>query len=262
MAVEEEALAEKVSFVGRLTDILMYPEQAGASLAAQRYAAAFSRDWILAAHRTLVRRDGEQVPGQVELKVGDWQGASRDGHNGQELAASLRSSFAARKAAESAAIKLPAYSWLAPAAGLAFTGLALTGAVSWIFALVLLTIGGLLFVLGKRNQGKRREELAAKLDREMGEALQMLEAVLGELASYRRNWTLAHAAALDVDEVLRSISLADTLYQGASEEPAALLRDSSGPGPSREAGGVLAERLALWDLVPPPCVVQGAAPVP
>ena len=62
MAVEEDALAEKVSFVARLTDILMYPEQAGASLAAQRYAAAFCRDWILAAHQALVRRDGERAP--------------------------------------------------------------------------------------------------------------------------------------------------------------------------------------------------------
>jgi hypothetical protein len=261
MAVEEEALAEKVSFVGRLTDILMYPEQAGASLAAQRYAAAFSRDWILAAHQALVRRDGEQVPGQIDLEVGDWRGASRDGHNGQELAASLRSSFAARKAAEWAGVKLPAYAWLAPAAGLIFTALALTGAVSWVFALVLLATGGLLFVLGKRNQGKRRAELAAKLDRESEEALQVLEAVLAELASYRRTWTLAHAAALDVDEVLRSISLADTLYQGAPEEPVALLERSAGAGTSREAGGVLAERLAVWDLVPPPYAVQGSAPV-
>ena len=59
----EEALIEKVSFVGRLTDILMFPEQAGASLAAQRFVAAFCRDWILAAHRALVRKDGEQIPG-------------------------------------------------------------------------------------------------------------------------------------------------------------------------------------------------------
>ena len=65
-AAVEEALIEKVSFVGRLTEILMVPEQAGASLAAQRYAAAFCRDWILAAHRTLVREDGRQNPREVE----------------------------------------------------------------------------------------------------------------------------------------------------------------------------------------------------
>lgn len=258
MAVEEKALEEKVSFVGRLTDILMYPEQAGASLAAQRYAAAFSRDWILAAHKSLVQRDGEQVPGEVELAIGDWRGASRDGHNGQELAESARSTYEARKAREIAEIKLPIYAWLGPLAGVLFAVLWLAGAVSFSFALAFLAIGSLLFVLGKRNQAKQREALAAKLDRELQEVLQALETCLGELASYRRNWTIAHTEAIDVEELLRSISLADTLYQGPQDESASLL-DSAGGASSRQNGSVLAEKLADWDLVPPPSVVNGSS---
>lgn len=261
MAVEEEALTEKISFVARLTDILMYPEQAGASLAAQRYAAAFCRDWVLAAHQALVRTDDEQNPKEVQLRIGDWQGASRDGHNGGELGESLRSLHEARKARELATVKLPAYAWLAPVVGVAFTGLWLAGGVSFGFAMLFLAVGGLIFFLGKRTQTKQREELAAKLDRESAEALQTLESVLAELASYRRNWTLAHAAALDVDEILRSISLADTLYQGAQDEPAALLRESAGGSTGAPGGAILAEKLAVWDLVPPPSPVQGSASV-
>ena len=49
-------------------------------------------------------------------------------------------------------------------------------------------------------------------------------------------------------------------YQGAPEEPAALPEDSAGAGTNRQGDGVLAVRLAAWDLVPPPCVVQGAVP--
>ncbi|HSK81452.1 MAG TPA: hypothetical protein VLQ45_33670, partial [Thermoanaerobaculia bacterium] len=259
MTVEEEALAEKVSFVGRLTDILMYPEQAGASLAAQRYAAAFSRDWILAAHQTLVRRDGEHVPAEVALAIGDWQGASRDGYNGQELAESACATYAARKERELAAIKLPAYAWIAPLAGGVFAILWLMGAASLSFALVFLAIGGLLFVLGKRTQTKQREALAAKLDSELGEVLRTLESCLGELASYRRNWTIAHTEAIDVEELLRSISLADTLYQEAQDDPVTLLKDPAGGGSSRQSGSPLAEKLASWDLVPPPSVVHGSS---
>jgi len=259
-AVEENALVEKVSFVARLTDILMYPEQAGASLPAQRFAAAFSRDWILTAHQALVRRDDEQVPREVELRIGDWQGTSRDGHNGDELAGSVRSTYEARKARELAGIKLPVYAWLAPVVGLAFTGLGLAGAGPVGFGLAILAIGGLLFLLGKRTQTKQREELAAKLDRELGENLQTLELALAELASYRRNWTIAHTAALDVEEILRSISLADTLYQGPPDDSAALLNGSVTGGMSRQGGSVLAEKLAAWDLLPPPSAVHGSAP--
>ncbi|HEV8578194.1 MAG TPA: hypothetical protein VGX68_03845 [Thermoanaerobaculia bacterium] len=257
MAVEEEALAERVSFVARLTDILMYPDQAGASLAAQRYAAAFSRDWILAAHQFLVKRDAEQVPGEIVLKMGDWQGTSRDGQNGQELAESARSLYEARKTRELAEIKLPTYAWMAPVAGLAFVGLWLAGGVSFAFALIILAIGGLLFVNGKQNQKKQREALVAKLDSELGEVLRTLETFLGELASYRRNWVIAHNMAIDVEELLRSISLADTLYQGPQDEPAALLRESNGGDSSRQGGESLAEGLADWDLVPPPSMVHG-----
>jgi len=262
MAVEEEALAEKVSFVARLTDILMYPDQAGTSLAAQRYAVAFSRDWIVAAHQLLVRRDGEQIPREVALKVAAWQGTSRDGDNGKELAESARSLYEARKAKELAEIKLPAYAWMGPLAGLAFIGLWLAGAVSFGFALVFLALGGLLLVLGRRAKAKQREALVAKLDSELGEVLQTLEACLGELASYRRNWTIAHTAAIDVEELLQSVSLADTFYQGPQEKPAALLTESTGTSSSRQDGNVLAEKLAVWDLVPPPSAVHGTAEAP
>jgi hypothetical protein len=256
--VEEDALAEKVSFVARLTDILMYPEQAGASFAAQRYAAAFCRDWILTAHQALVRRDDEQVPKEIELRIGDWQGKSRDGHNGQELAGSVQSFHEARKARELAEIKLPAYAWLAPVAGLVFAGMGSVSGGSLLFALIPLVVGGLLFLHGKRNQTIRRQELGAKRDTEVRDALQALESVLAELTSYRRNWTIAHSTAHDVDQILRSISLADTLYRETQDEPAALL---SGPaGASRSEGAVLAERFAAWNLVPPPSLVSSSTP--
>lgn len=259
MAVEEDALMEKVSFVARLTDILMYPEQAGASLAAQRYAAAFSRDWILAAHQALVQRDGERVVQEVALRIGDWQGSSRDGHNGQELAESVGSFYQERKARELAEIKLPVYAWLTPVVGLAFAGLGLAGGISLGFAFAFLGIGGLLFLFGKRTQTKRREDLGAKLAGELREALQTLEVVLAELASYRRNWTIANTAALDVDKILRSISLAETLYQGSQEPSVTLPGDSSTGNTSRKDEVALAGKLAVWDLIPPPSVVQGSA---
>ncbi len=259
MAVEEEALQEKVSFVSRLTDILMFPEQAGASFAAQRYAAAFSRDWILAAHQALSQKDVERVPQEIPLQIGDWQGTSRDGHNGQEMAQSVQSLYEARKARESAEIRLPAYAWLAPVVGLVFGGLGLAGG-SLLFALVFLAIGGLLLFLGRRSQTKRREELAAKLDGELSGTLQTLELVLADLASYRRNWIIAHTAARDVDQVLRSIFLADTLYQGPQDEPAAFLGESTSGSESGQGGAGLAEKFAAWDLVPPPSSVHASTP--
>lgn len=260
MAVEENAQAERVSFVGRLTDILMYPEQAGSSIAAQRYAAAFSRDWILAAHRALLRRDGEQIPGEVELAIGDWRGTSRDGLNGQELAESARSLYNSRKDVELAAIKIPTYAWVAPLAGSMLVGLWLTGIASAGFAMAFLVIGGLLFVLGKQTQTKQREALAAKLDADLSTVLQVLELCLGELTSYRRNSTIAHTAANDVEELLRSISLADTLYQTPQDTPAGVLERPSGVGSDRQGDAALAEKLATWDLVPPPSLILNSDP--
>jgi hypothetical protein len=269
MAVEEQAMAEKVSFVARLTNALMHPDQSGATRAAQRFAAAFSRDWILAAHLFLVQRDQNSVSPEVEISVGDWRGASRDGGNGQELSENLQQHHEQRKQRELAAIKLSVYAWLAPSIGLVFIVSWFMGGVSAGFAIATLVIGGLIFLLGKRNQNKAREALAAKLARELGEALGVLDACLKELAGYRRSWASAHAEAGEVEGLLKSITIADSIHPGAEEEPTGLLPDGNGGGStaSRETtggfrGSQLAEKLAAWNLVPPPSIVHetGAAP--
>jgi hypothetical protein len=258
MELEEQALKEKVSFVARLSDILMHPEQAGATLASQRYAAAFSRDWILAAHRLLVQRDQAQAPAETEISLADWRGTIDGVQGGEELAGSVRQHYAAKTQREVAAIKLPIYSWLAPSVGLAFVGLWAAGVASATFALSLLALGAGLFLLGRRIQGKRREAHAAKLAKEMDEALQTLAACLEDFAGYLRVRAAAQAQAQEVEVLLESIVLGDDVDRGAQGEPPALLGDGAThaeivrratPGGFRAAQ--LAEQLAGWDLLPP-----------
>jgi hypothetical protein len=263
MAVEEAALEEKVSFVSRLTDILMHPEQAAASLAAQRYAAAFCRDWIFSAHQALVTKDGETVPPQVELCIGDWRGSSSDGREGEQLASDLRAHHASRQAQQTAEIKLPLYAGLGLGVGALVALLLVTSGASALVALIFLAVGGLLFAVGKRSQAARCGALAARLDAELGEAHETLEALLAELASYRRNWTLGHLAAHDVKDVLRSISAVDSLHPGPRDEPAALPGESAdGSAGGGRGGAVLAAGFARWDLLPPPLLVGDSAPLP
>jgi len=259
MAVEEQALAEKVSFVALLTDALMHPEQAGATRAAQRFAAAFSRDWILAAHQVLVQRDLRENPAEVEISLGDWRGTSRDGENGADLVQRLEQHYEEKRQHAQAAIKLPIYAWLSPLVGLLFLPFSLK------LGLGLLTLGILLFFLGRWRQGKAREAVAAQLARELKEAQQTCTACLEELAGYRRVWSAAHAEAAEVETLLKSITLADSVYPGSREEPAALLGDGNGdeaPEGRVTVGGFrgaeLARQLAAWDLVPVPVVVHGA----
>ncbi len=272
MAVQQDALQEKVSFVGRLTDILMYPEQAGASAAAQRFAAACTRDWILAAHHVLVKKDTAEIPQDVALQIGDWHGTSRDGHNGHDLTENLASFFAARKANESAQIKLPTYAWVSLIVSVLFAAVGLASGASPVFTLAFLAIGGLFFQIGRQSQAKRRKLLAAALDAELSNASQLLDAVLADLASYCRNWTLAHAAAHDVEQILRSISPQTTRYQAPQANPVARLTAATASSRGRASGGAnggnggngtsaLAETFAPWDLLPLPVPVHDAVPV-
>lgn len=265
MEVEAQALEEKVSFVARLTDILMYPEQAGATLAAQRYAVAFSRDWILSAHRLLVQRDQAEAPTEVELSLGDWRGVSRDGSNGSELAESMRQHYALKKQRELAAIKLPTYAWLAPVVGLVLVGLWAAGKASAVFAWSFLFIGVLFFVLGRQRQGKKREAHAAKLACELEEALLTIVACLEEFTNYLRTWAAAHTEANEVEEILESLNLADSTRQDFQEEVKTLLGDGDRHGglviqgtTEGFRGAQLAEKLAVWDLLPPPRITGKA----
>jgi hypothetical protein len=222
MQVEHQAFAEKVSFVARLTDALMHPEQAGATRAAQRFAAAFSRDSILAAHRFLVQRDLREAVDEVELSIRDWRGTSRDGGNGRELADSVHDCYTARARRELAKIKLPAYAWMAPSIGTVFAAIWLAGAASAALALGALATGLLLFALGKRRQMKAREAHAALLAREQQEVFRTVQECLAELAAYRQAWAAAHAEAGEVESLLNSLTVADSLYCGPEELPPAL----------------------------------------
>ena len=80
-----------------LTNFSMYPTESNASVATQKLAIALSKEWINHAHDDLTAENRNAVPIDIEIKLDDWTGASRDGSNEEELISSLQQHIQLKK---------------------------------------------------------------------------------------------------------------------------------------------------------------------
>src|SRR5690606_1835677 len=86
---ESSAMDKGVNLLRRLADWSLHPEASGSSRAVQRFATALSRDLILEAHDQFTARNRAGVPREIQLKIEDWKGSTRDGSNEAELLDSI-----------------------------------------------------------------------------------------------------------------------------------------------------------------------------
>jgi hypothetical protein len=227
MQAEASAFEEKVPFTALLTNAAMHAEASQTSVATQRYAVALSRDWILMAHQDMLARDRAAVPAEVEIKIQDWSGTSRDGANETELAGALGQHYDAKIAQAVAAVTLGCLSW----AGIGLAALSMLAIVMAIsahslggavlfFLFTALAVG--LVALGGREQEKRRATLRKQLTEQRDWAIGVLRAGLAELADLRRAWSQADAEAAAVGEALLAARSEQQVVRRADDARAVL----------------------------------------
>ena len=69
-----------------LTDIALYPEKTNAIHTLRKFAIAFSKNWIIEAFNKKFIDKGNP---DIKIKIGDWEGITKDGSNEKELRASI-----------------------------------------------------------------------------------------------------------------------------------------------------------------------------
>lgn len=220
LQAESDSFEEQTNFAAMLTNSAMNPQQFGATRATQRYALSLSREWILNAHHDLVARDRSEVPGEIELACGSWKGKSADGSNESDLSASLNALYAQRIEEAVSAVKLSPGAWIALVGG-GLLGLVLLLAAPLV-GLVIAGISGAYFFWQYKNLDKRRADVRELLAREGDQALQMLRASLAELADLRRELAREDAKSKDVTSFLESLSTAQFVLSGPSQQRATL----------------------------------------
>lgn len=203
-SAEKQAYDEKVSFTGLLTNAAMFPEQARASRATQRFATAMSRDWILAAHNSLTAGARAAVPMDIAVAIDGWSGTTRDGSNTEQLLRDQSAVYNTREAAEIAAVKLSSGAMVAIGLGAA---IALMGVFKVSVLFMLVGAAGLIYgFMEYRNLGKRRDVIRAQFITRKKEAADILRAVAANVVDFRREMIVEDQKAAQVTEFLMNIS--------------------------------------------------------
>lgn len=85
MEVEETAFETHTDFTQLLTDIAMKPEIANASVASQKFAIAFSKEWILEAYNDVIAANRMNIPATIEISVDNFNDKTSDGSDEDEI---------------------------------------------------------------------------------------------------------------------------------------------------------------------------------
>ena len=201
---EKQALEQKVSFTQMVTNAAMHPEIAGATRATQRFATAMSRDWILAAHDDLTAKNRAGVPADISLKIGDWEGKTRDGQNETELISSIDSHLRSEEAKRVATMVLKPVNWIALGGG---GLLALYGLITLNWFLIILGLGGVgwyFYAKWQLDQGKI--QIQQHYQNLRNTSPQILRALLAEVVDWRKDFATSDAQAEELRKSLQSIT--------------------------------------------------------
>lgn len=198
----EKVVEERLDFTQLLTNFSMYPTESNASVATQKLAIALSKEWINHAHDDLTAENRNAVPIDIEIKLDDWTGTSRDGSNEEELISSLKRHIHLKKENALKKNKLGAKHWVSLAAGIGFFVLG----ISTLFLFIVSAICLLIFLNGLRIVKKNVQLIEQNYEELFANHKQILVATLSDIVDYRREYETEDAKASKVDELLDQVT--------------------------------------------------------
>lgn len=198
----EKVVEERLDFTQLLTNFSMYPTESNASVATQKLAIALSKEWINHAHDDLTAENRNAVPIDIEIKLDDWTGTSRDGSNEEELISSLKRHIHLKKENALKKNKLGAKHWVSLAAGIGFFVLG----ISTLFLFIVSAICLFIFLNGLRIVKKNVQLIEQNYEELFANHKQILVATLSDIVDYRREYETEDAKASKVDELLDQVT--------------------------------------------------------
>ncbi|MCV4233768.1 hypothetical protein OHJ21_21645 [Virgibacillus sp. LDC1] len=198
----EKVVDERLDFTQLLTNFSMYPTESNASVATQKLAIALSKEWINHAHDDLTAENRNAVPIDIEIKLDDWTGTSRDGSNEEELISSLQQHIQLKKEDALGKNKLGAKHWVSLAAGIGFFVLGM----STLFLFIVSAICLFIFLNGLRIVKKNVQLIEQNYEELFANHKQILVATLSDIVDYRLEYETEDANASKIDELLDQVT--------------------------------------------------------
>jgi hypothetical protein len=193
------------NFSQHLTSVALAPESSGALRATQKLAISLSKEWIINAYEDLTAKSRSQIPTEIEIKLSDWIGITRDGSNEIELENSLKSYLHNKLTQALAKIKLNLFHWFGLCGGAILIVLGLISQLNLF--LIILGMGGIIYFLIEKYRLKKNKEQTTKDMEEFKEkALAALKATIADTVDFRRLFAEKDADYKKVTDFLNGLS--------------------------------------------------------
>ena len=202
--LEAKSYEEYGDFSQHLTNTAVAPQSTGALVATQKLAIALSKQWILDAYEDLIAKSRAEVPVEIEIKINNWLGKTRDGANAEELSNSLKGYIEKLEEEELSKFKWPNGKIIAMGIiGGAISIITITTIIIPLIAIAL-TVGGILF--NKKSVEKSKNEAFIKIEKFKQTSEEILNGFLGEVVDYRRLYSEKDKESAKTLEFLKELS--------------------------------------------------------
>ncbi len=201
---EENSYQQYGDFSQHLTDVALNPEKTGALIATQKLAISLSKDWISDAYEDLTAKSRASLPVEINIKVSNWMGKTRDGSNEAELQESLNSYIDNLKEDALAKVK-----WFSIKVVIAIIIGLIVGVIGLATIVVpILAVAGIaLFIFMECKKAKKTKELTINQMEEFRNSAQVaLKATLAEIVDFRRLYSVKDADYTKVIDFLNQLS--------------------------------------------------------
>ena len=212
MQLEENSFETRKDFTQLLTDSAMRPEISHANASTQKFAIALTKDWIRDAYQDITAKNRMQIPVNIAINIGTYNGLTHDGTNEPALEKEMRMLHEAEKQAELAKHVMTAFEQYGLYAGgvIAAIGLIMVISQSSMFLGLIAVIAGIGMVLHHFSAKKRVEQARARIEQEytkmVEENVKILLALLAEVYDFREEFKEKDGVADEVTGFLDQIS--------------------------------------------------------
>lgn len=200
---EKESYETYEDFSQHLTSIALAPQSSNALVATQKLAISLSKDWVLNAYEDITVKSRSEVPLDIEIKISDWKGVTRDGSNESELQQSLNDYVDILRDQALSSIK-----WfktnviIAIIIGIIVSLLGITTIIVPLFAIVAVGI----YIYSVKSKADDNIELTKnKMEDFRYKCIEILVATLAEVVDYRRLYDEKDAEYIKVVDFLQEL---------------------------------------------------------
>lgn len=211
MAIEQTAFEVHKDFTQLLTDAAMKPESSNASVSAQKFAIALSKEWIGNAYNDAVAQNRMKIPNEIEINVDTFNDKTTDGQNEDELIGKFHSLVDREKQNALAQVTLSGFEKFCLYGGAAIGGIGLIMLIAVnMFLGLIAVIAGVGMVIYHFSKKKKKEQTRQNIEAQFGEkrknGSQIIRAVLAEVVDFRAEFAEKDGESQKVIDFLEQIS--------------------------------------------------------